>query len=359
MKFGGKIKARTWPFVKKHKWSLLLIVLALATGGFFLWDALTAGTVDVPLSNILKKPAPEVKKVRAPLSGLWVTEDVAKKMPVAVVIENHVDARPQSGLNEAELVYETYAEGGITRFLTFFQTKEPKEIGPVRSAREYFVEWAKSYNVPFAHTGGSAEALTLISKLKIYDLNQFALGKYFWRDNSRLAPHNVYTTLTKLWEASNSKKYPTVSDSIPAFVFKDDTAKESRPLTSKFTVNFNSSYAVVWEYNPEQNDYYRILRGVYQTDRNTKERISAKNVVVVFTNITFGTSQISGQARSVIKTIGSGSANFYIDGVKTTGTWKRASQDQIMRFYATDGQEIKLNAGTTWVDIVPIGTSVN
>lgn len=335
-----------------------MVVLALATGGFFLWDSLTAGTADMPLSNILKKPAPEVKKVRAPLSGLWVTEDLAKKMPIAVIVENHVDARPQSGLNEAELVYETYAEGGITRFLAFFQTQEPKEIGPVRSAREYFVEWAKSYNVPFAHAGGSMEALELIPKLKVYDLNQFALAKYFWRDNSRLAPHNVYTTLAKLREASVYKKYPTESNSIPAFVFKDDAAKETRPLTSKFTVNFNDSYAVVWEYDPEQNVYYRILRGVYQADRNTKEKIKAKNVVVVFTTISFGTSAESGKARSVIKTIGSGNANFYFDGVKTTGTWKRASQDQIMRFYGADGQEVKLNAGTTWVDIVPIGTAV-
>jgi len=359
MQLGEMLKTRFWPFIKKHKWSLLLVGVALIVGGIFLWDILSSQAIDSPLLPIIKKKAIEEVKVRAPLSGRMVSSDLAIRQPIGVVIENHPDARPQSGLNEAALIFETYAEGGITRFLAFYQEMEPKEIGPVRSAREYFVEWAKSYNAPFAHVGGSAEATTLISKLKVLDLNQFFLGNYFWRDKNRASPHNVYTTLSKLRDASKTKKYPLENDKIPAFVFKDEKAESERPAENKFSVNFNQNFAVSWKYNPKNNNYTRIMLGMEQQDRNTKEKIVAKNVVVMFTDINFGVSDISGQPRSEIKTTGTGPATFFIDGSKTTGIWKRSSQEQITRFFDNTGEEIKLNGGTTWVEVVPTGTVVN
>lgn len=346
-------------FLKRYRGIILFTLCVLGVLIFFVWDTFSTKKLNNPLPEIKPKAIPkEPPKTRAPLSGILVDHLTAEKIPIAVVVENHINARPQSGLNEADLIYETYAEGGITRFLAFYQSREPKEIGPVRSAREYFVEWAKSYNVPFAHVGGSAEAIELIKKLKVYDLNQFSLSGFFWRDKSRFAPHNVYTTVSKLRAAIASRGYPLESRNIPSFVFKDEEPIGSRPDNYRFEVNFNQSYAVTWEYDKLKNNFVRIQRGAYQTDRVTKEKIAAKNVIIVFTSINFIKSNISGQPRTIIKTIGTGNALIFIDGQKINGRWKRESQNLPMKFYGSGDQEIKLNSGTTWVEVVPLGLSV-
>ena len=326
---------------------------ALGVGGFFVWDSFTAGTPFVDMSIVIPEKKPTT--VAAPLSGRQISEEQAKKRPIAVVIENHPDARPQSGLNDADIVFETIAEGGITRFLAIYQSVEPKQIGPVRSARSYFVEWADSFDALFAHVGGSEEALTLIRKISINDLNQFYFGSYFWRDNSRYAPHNVYTTLDKLRAAAASKKYKTQATAIPSYAFKEEVETASRPVTHKFTVNFNASFAPTYIYDPVTNSYSRTLLGVKQTDANTKKAVVAKNVVVAYSNLT--TQIVRRVGYTMIDTTDTGTANYYIDGVKTVGKWSRAAGGQI-KFYNAAGKAIQFNVGTTWVDFVAKGTIV-
>jgi hypothetical protein len=118
--------------------------------------------------NLHPKLKPKkIELYRAPLSGRMVEKEKTTRKPIAVVVENHPDARPQSGLNDAALVFETFAEGGITRFLAVFQENDVANIGPVRSARPYFVEWATSLKALFAHVGGNIDALDLISSKKV------------------------------------------------------------------------------------------------------------------------------------------------------------------------------------------------
>lgn len=343
-------------FLKKHKWSILLVVAAVLAVSFLVYDSYTGGSFTPPETPLKKKPVET--RVQAPLSGRLTDPEKAKRTPLAVVIENHPDARPQSGLNKASLVYETFAEGGITRFLAFFQEEDVAELGPVRSARVYFVEWANSYKAFFAHVGGNADALDLIKTNKIYDLNQFYFGSYFWRDIKRYAPHNVYTTTDKLRAAGQSKGYPAVNDKIPSLLFKKEVAEANRPADYSFTINFNQSFAVSYAYSAAENVFKRSILGVKQTDKNTGEQIVAKNVLVGFSDFSYGTSRI-GEQKVNIRTTGSGTAVIYIDGVRSTGTWKRPTQDSIMRFYDGSGSEVKLNPGTTWVEFVPTGTVVN
>lgn len=347
--------SKFWDFIKRHKWSVALVIAALGIGGFFIWDSLTAGTF-TPSGDISLRPKKE-ERVKAPLSGRLVTREQSVRKPIAVVVENHPDARPQSGLNEASLVYETFAEGGITRFLAIFQENDVKEIGPVRSARVYFYEWAASLKALFAHVGGNIDALDLISQARnFYDLNQFSLGSYFWRDSKRLAPHNVYTTTAKLYDAAKSKGYPVTDDNISAYQFKDEESEEKRPADFSFLVNFNASFGVTWKYAAKTNDFTRSMLGKVQTDKVTEEPIKAKNIVVMFSDFGYGTTRI-GEQTVKIRTTGSGSVAFFVDGVKTTGTWKR-SEGNMVRFYNAEGSEIKLNAGLTWIEMVPTGTAV-
>lgn len=344
---------KVWVAIRKHKWSISLVVMALGVGGFFVWDSFTAGTPLVDMSIIIPEKKPVT--VAAPLSGRQISQEQAKKRPIAIVIENHPDARPQSGLNDADIVFETTAEGGITRFLAIFQSTEPKQIGPIRSARSYFVEWADSFGALFSHVGGSDEALTLIKKIKLDDLNQFAFGSFYWRDKSRYAPHNVYTTLEKLRAAAKSKGYKVDNVEVESYQFKEDTEVALRPAAHKFKVNINANFAPTYSYDPINNVYNRYLLGVLQTDANTKAPVAAKNVVVAFSNLT--SQLIRGTGYTVIDTTDSGTANYYIDGVKTVGKWSRAAGEQI-KFFDVEGKAIQFNVGTTWVDFVAKGTII-
>lgn len=347
---------RIWGFIKKHKWSVLLVVLAIFVSGFFLWDSFSA-QLNLKLPEITTKPK-KVEKFRAPLSGLMVEKDKTTRKPMAVVIENHPDSRPQSGLNKASIVYETFAEGGITRFLAIFQEQDVSEIGPVRSARTYFVEWALSYAALFAHVGGNIDALDMIAEYKALDLNQFSLGNFFWRDQKRYAPHNVYTTTDKLREAAKSKNYPIEDSNISSYQFKDDLGQEERPVPFSFVVNFNPNFAVTWTYDEKNNHFTRSILGQKQTDRVTGEQLAAKNVIVMFTDFSYGTTRL-GEQKTNITTTGSGNAIFFVDGKKTTGTWRRSGQSSPTKFYDGSGTEIKLNAGTTWIEVAPVGTAIN
>jgi hypothetical protein len=344
-----------WQFIKKHKWSILLITLSLLVAGFFIWDTYNASTGADPVMGKLKPKV--IKTVTAPIRGTQVDPAVAQNRPVAVVIENYPDARPQSGLNQADLVYETFAEGGITRFLAVFQTADYKEIGPVRSARPYFVEWAASYKAIFAHVGGSIDALNLIPKTAVLDMNQFYNANAFWRDNNRYAPHNVYTTVAKLYQAAQGKNQPTTDSSVPSFVFKKDIETKLRPVASAFTVNFNYDYAATWTYNPKDNYYYRSMLGVPQTDRLSKEQIKAKNVLIGYSEFSYGINS-DGKQKVDIRTTGSGNAVIAVDGTRTSGTWRRPTSSSILRFYDANGLEVKLNPGTTWIDFVPTATQI-
>ena len=340
-------------FIKKHIWSIVLVFLALIAGGFFVWDSYTA-TIDFDSSFIMpQKKEPEL--FAAPYSGRMVEKNILEKRPIAVMIENHPDARPQSGLNDADIIYETIAEGGITRFLAIYHSRESNLIGPVRSARPYYVEWADSYNALYAHVGGSREAISLINKLGIADLNQFYLGKYFWRDPGRWAPHNVYTTTEKLRQAAKSKKYETNLTDIRGYLFKDDIAEDLRPESQKFTVNFNYNYAPTYSYSSKCNCYTRSILGTTQTDKKSQKKITTQNVIVVFSNLS--STYLRGTAYTSITTTGSGVAYIYRDGVKITGTWKRTAGKPI-RFYDSGAGEVILNRGRTWIDIVAKGTIV-
>jgi len=142
--------------------------------------------------------------VRRALDGVYTRPELANLAPVAVMIDNHPDARPQSGIEKAGLVYEAEVEGYYTRLMAVFSDEnEVVKIGPVRSARPYFVDWANELNAVYAHCGGSPEALVNIEQKGIVDLNEIYSGRFFWRATDRSAPHNIYLS------AKNFNKFLT------------------------------------------------------------------------------------------------------------------------------------------------------
>ncbi|MBI4133413.1 DUF3048 domain-containing protein, partial [Candidatus Uhrbacteria bacterium] len=304
--------------------------------------------INIAVNEFGAETAPSIaleapSRVRRPLDGVFVLAETASSFPIAVIVENMIDARPTSGVARANLVWEAPTEAGITRFLAIYADgAEVPVIGPVRSARPYYVDWAEEVGALFAHVGGSPEALSLIeSRDRVVDLNQFWHDESFWRADDRRAPHNVYTATKRLVSALAARKL-TTPPVYGVWKYKEDESFDDRPDTHEFSVDFSTpAYAVSWKYHRTTNEYLRWQLGTpYRDIDGTEAR--AKNVVALATDIVV-TDEVG---RRRIRTIGEGPARIFRDGMAIEGIWKRPRLDARTRFYDRDGNEIAMNAGT-------------
>jgi hypothetical protein len=280
------------------------------------------------------------------IDGVNVAVGKENIFPAAVIIENHIESRPVAGLSKANLVIETEAEGGITRYLAIFADGEKIErIGPVRSARSYFVDWAKEFSAVFAHVGGSPDALAMIIKENLFDLNEYYNEKSFWRDNNRAAPHNVYTSSEKL--QGFMTKRDLSAGKFLSWKFKEEKILEERPLSGNISIGYKPGYQVGWEYNRLNNVYARALDGQAHQDEKGR-RIIAKNVVIAV----MAAKVVDSELRLKMQNIGTGQAAVCRDGICQKGRWKKTAISSRMRFYNENDEEIEFNMGTTWVEVV-------
>lgn len=301
--------------------------------------------------SITKKETEETK-IPCPLDGVYVPEHIANRRPLAIMIENHIDARPQSGLSEASLVYEALTEGGITRFMALYVWTEPEKIGPVRSARSYDIDWLSEFDAFYAHVGGNYTALQQIKQYKISDLDQFKYGtRAYWREKTagKAVEHTMFTSAKKLWKIASDNKWNIKGD-YESFEFKDDLEKSLRPSSGSIRIDFSTpNYRVVWNYDPENNFYIR--------EQIKGPQIKAKNIIVQWVERTPHTS-IIGEKTWLMKTIGSGKAKIFMDGKVIEGTWEKKSRTSRTWFYDNSGNKIKFNRGQTWIEIVHPGLPV-
>ena len=264
------------------------------------------------------------------------------KPVTAIMIENSPDARPQSGLKDAEVVYEAIAEGGITRFLALYQQHAPSLVGPVRSLRPYYLSWATPYDASIAHVGGSALALQTIRNGSYRDIDQFFNAGTYWRASDRRAPHNVYTSFERLNALNAAKKYES---SNPTGFTRGTPVKSTTPARS-IAVNissplYNSSYA----YDDASGQYMRSQAGAPHVDREAGQ-ITAKTVVALSVSMTH---VLEDGYRESIGTEGKGTGTIFVNGTATAVNWHKDSQQSQIRFTNPDGSEYELERGTTWV----------
>jgi hypothetical protein len=266
------------------------------------------------------------------------------------MIENSDEARPQSGLSQAGVIFEALAEGGITRFLALYEEGQPSSIGPIRSARPYFIDWLLPFDAAYAHVGGSPDALSEIQALNVKNMDEFYNGNYYSRISSREAPHNVYTSMARLQTLEQSKGWTT--SNFAGFPRKADTPSKSATVTS---INFNpsaSDMAVNYQYDPTLNSYKRSEGGAPMIDANTGKQLEPKVVIAIVVPWTDGALDASGAYYTDYSNIGSGTAYVFQDGVVTPGVWQKSSQTSQIQFNTASGIPIKLNAGQTWITTV-------
>ncbi len=284
--------------------------------------------------------------VRRAIDGVYVQEARANLYPVAVIIENNIDSRPSSALAKANLVFEAEAEGGITRFLAVYADGSGiEEIGPIRSARPYFVDWARELSALFAHCGGSPEALVKIARDNIFNLNEFYNENYFWRDSARSAPHNIYTSTENINKYLSKKA--AEEGKFLSWHFKDEALESDRSDSSKIQVEYKANYEVEWIYNKKTNDYIRYMAGARHKDSNGDE-IRAKNIIIQFVKA----KVLDEEGRLKMQHIGSGEALACLDGKCDKGEWRKKKSSARTRFYNEDEEEFEFNAGVIWVEVV-------
>ncbi len=350
-----------------HKRLVILIaigVVALLGAGYatyrYFHPAKTITRTDT--KAVTKAPEPVKPTTKpSPLTGVAVAPELADRPITAVVIENHPDARPQSGLGQAGVVYEALAEGGITRFLAFFLDTRPAVLGPVRSLRTYFVDWALEFNAPVAHAGGNADAIDLISPLGLKDMDGLGIGPpTFYRTNDRYAPHNFYTTSDLLDALEKRYNYNKPADFTPSPRKADAPPAAGTPAGhGVIDIDYSyNGYQVEYKYDPATNDYARFLAGAPHIDRNTGTQIHVKNVVVQYMPTSYGTTRI-GEDTVIMGTPGSGKAIVFRDGTAVEGTWSKTAHTQRAQLLDGAGTPIPLDAGNTWYSIVPTSKTVS
>lgn len=340
----------------------------------------------------------EPKTEECPINGKMLTKNQKQKWetrrPMGVAIENSAEARPQSGLTSADVVYEAVAEGGITRFLALYYCQDAPYIGPVRSARVHFMKLLREYGeYPlYAHVGGAncdaetgsgcangakADALGLIRKIGwegYNDLNQFGVPfPYFWRDYERLpgvaTEHTVYSSTTKLWDFAKAKRDLTNVDedgvswdkNFTSWKFQDDAKSSDRGTVKKISLGFwsafSSAMSVVWDYDAQTNSYKRTNGGKTHIDKNNNKPVTSKNVIVVFADEAPANDGYDG-GHILYDLAGTGDALVFQNGKAIKGTWSKDDEESRMVFYDEDDKEVSIVRGQVFVEILPTGNKV-
>ena len=302
-----------------------------------------------------------------PLSGLPTRPDLARRRPVAVVIDNFdPDARPQAGLNRASMVFETVAEGGITRFMAVYLEKDAPIVGPVRSARIYFDAWAAGLHAIYGHAGGNNDALAEIPRFSSL-ANVDGLGggppnpypwDLYWRSTDRAAPHNLYTASDHLRAYADVTARGNAQVPIPSLPHKEPAALFVRPAGGTISIGFSTDeYSVQYRYDPHCNCYGRSMNGQPHLDAFSLRQIAPANVVVLYAGVV--ADPASDTAGSVnVQSRGSGRALYFRDGGILTGFWHKGSTDSPLSLLDGHGQPVAMDPGQTWIEVAPIGSPV-
>ena len=347
----------TWTKANKVKISIISMSILIVAFSIFFALRVFGGVAKVDRTSLDvsgDEVSNAVKLVSSKTTGKDVTESINDLPVIGVMISNSSEARPQTGLNQADIVFEAIAEGGITRYLALFHDNQPESIGPVRSLRPYFTDFALSFNAFVAHVGGSPRALSeASSKLGSRDLNQFSIGtQAFERVDFRFAPHNVYTNFADLRAVGGNGK----SDFTP--LLRKEPEPLATPTASKITVNYSSAkYNTSWLYDDSTNSYKRSLGGEPHTDLETKEQLNFDAIVVLKTN--YSQFVEGGTTYNNLPSTGSGTAFIFQDGDFSEVKWSKDSIDGQYTFIDSTGQQVAINSGKVWFAIQPEGQTTN
>lgn len=311
---------------------LLIISLILKKGS----------TIDV--NNPKVTPTNTVDHI-APLSGLACEN--ATSRPFAVMMPSDPEARPLTGIGQADMVFEMpVTESGVTRMMAVFQCTHPDEFGSIRSARMDFIPFVLGLDALYMHWGGEHEALAALNGGLTDNIDCLKLdGSTCLRKKGVPSPHDGYSTSKLLLAKAKALGYTLLDSSVSYPHLPLSTDHYS--LTTTIPPLFNSGNRVTWTYDPATNLYARTRVRKYEIDLSTGRQVTASNIAVLHT-----TSTYVNYLYNRVKTIGSGKMTLYQNGKAIEGTWKKSTQSSKLLFLDTAGREIPFVPGSTWVEII-------
>ena len=350
--------------MKKNKIALLLVgamslsMLASGCGKKKSNDTETAETPSVTMDDIATmSDAGNIQLVQkegyviSELTGEWIDESLENQRPICLMVNNIIDAMPQSGISKADITFEILVEGGVTRYLCVFKDYASLgKTGPVRSARHYYVRMNDFLDGIYAHYGWSNYAQQLIEAEGTNNLNGLYDAETYYRDNSRYAPHNVYTDGARLAAGVERAGYRTEYKDGVGRIFDfnlEDTPLNNGQKANKVITAYNGQQTRWFEYNEEDKRYYRWQYNEPQMDCEVNEQLSYKNVIVMFADY----SPIDdGYLLHLDWYTKNNKALYFTDGEYKEITWENINEEQV-RFFDSDGKLLKMNPGNTFVTV--------
>lgn len=288
--------------------------------------------------------------ILSPYSGLPLSGEQSLNRPLMATVENSAPARPQAGLEHAEIVYEFLVEGGITRFLALYFCQFPEKVGPIRSARTYLLETALEFDPIYLHIGGSPESYTLLGKIPLFNLDEMGAGRiYYWRSQSRNPPFNLYTDLLYISQSISLEPAPPPE---PYFSFQDFIPPLEGEESEEIAIHYWGGYTVSYRFQRDVGDYLRYSNGIpHVTEEGV--HLQAQNILILFTP----TRVVDAAGRLQMDLHGGGPLLLFRDGLFFEGEWVK--EGKMTQYRDLQGRDLLFTRGQTWINVVPMSTSIN
>ena len=339
--------------------AILAAFLVTTSGGCAAEKPKPAVTSAWPVANVERRVPRPASPVRWPLTGLTAPDEAAiAARVVSVKVENSPAARPQIGLQQADVVYESLAEGGITRFNALFHSTIPKDIGPVRSARLSDLWIVPQYDALFFFSGASSFVSGRIRKSGVPNLSEDAGVRYpFYRSRERRAPHNLMLLGERAREEGSRRGYPA-TQALRPFTF-DYRKTESTPTVTQIDIPFSPANRVLWTYDPQARVFTRQNNGKRHTDAKTGKQLTAENVVVLWAQSKFsGHRDVVGNETYDIVLTGKNRVSVFREGQRFDGMWYADAANPPV-FKGADGAVIRLSPGRSWFEVIPTNVNIS
>ncbi len=332
---------------------VLILLLIIGCGGYYYFV-------------MMKGKVPDIFEEEK----LNVYDVKSKKRPVAVMIDNNVGNSNHVGLQDAYLSYEVIVEGGLTRIMAIFKDKDPAVIGPVRSSRHYFLDYALENDAIYAHYGWSPYAENDIKALGVNNINGL-YDDYFYRDKNYRAPHNVFTNLDKLYEGAKNLGYSVTSSNYQNLNYTaknvslkkldkemncaNDVCALKGGVASSVDIYYSNSETRSYKYDSENKYYVRYMNGSIHKDRDSGIGYHYKNIIIMRVN----SRVFDSYGRYDVDTVSSGDGYYVTNGYLMPIEWSKSSRSSKTSYTYSDGSKIKVNDGNTFIQVVPVNSDID
>lgn len=308
-----------------------------------------------------EKPVKKKKTKKVVVEKLKIVDEDSNKRPIAVMIDNNVGSSAHKGLQDAYITYEIVVEGGLSRIMAIYKDKETTEIGPVRSSRHYFLDYALENDAIYTHFGWSPYAERDVKALGVNNLNGLYDTIPFWRVTDYKAPHNVFTSISKIYEAADQKNYRKTSDNwkvlnfqVKEYNLEEKYSEDTNVLTAnQVSFNYLASQTRSFTYNAEKKYYLRSMNNMPHTDATTKQQYHYKNVILLKIN----NFSLDSDGRQDVDTVGNGDGYYLTNGHAIPIKWAKDARNAKTNYFYNE-EEITINDGNTFIEVVPINNQI-